>query len=101
VINGETRTNQILLGQGITGAGDVVPTAIFAWAFFDGNTYTNLVYAGNPNLLWPAENWIGLRFLARHLVTFNFPKRTLYLRQRSVGPLASEGSFTNAPETTR
>ncbi len=30
---------------------------------------------------------IGLRFLARHLVTFDFPKQTLYLRRQSIGPL--------------
>src|SRR5262249_45440759 len=30
--------------------------------------------------LWEywGENMIGLRFLARHMVTFNFPKRTMY-----------------------
>ncbi len=33
-------------------------------------------------------NLIGLRFLARHLVTFNFPARTLYIKQRNVGLLA-------------
>ena len=30
---------------------------------------------------------IGLHFLARHLVTLDFPERTLYLRRQSVGPL--------------
>jgi len=30
---------------------------------------------------------IGLRFLARHLVTLDFPKRTLYLQRQSIGPL--------------
>jgi hypothetical protein len=29
---------------------------------------------------------MGLRFLARHLVTFNFPKRTMYLKQTRTGP---------------
>jgi len=33
---------------------------------------------------------LGLRFLARHLVTFDFPKRTMYLKQTSVGPLFDE-----------
>lgn len=33
------------------------------------------------------EGIIGLRFLARHLVTLNFPKRMLYLQRRSAGPL--------------
>ena len=29
---------------------------------------------------------IGLRFLARHLVTLDFPKNTMYLRRQSLGP---------------
>jgi hypothetical protein len=37
-----------------------------------------------------APNLIGLGFLARHLVTFDFPNRTLYLKQTSVGPLPFE-----------
>jgi len=31
---------------------------------------------------------IGLRFFARHLVTLDFPKRTLYLQRQSPGPLS-------------
>jgi hypothetical protein len=31
-------------------------------------------------------NGIGLRFLARHLVTFDFPEQTLYLKRVSNGP---------------
>jgi hypothetical protein len=34
---------------------------------------------GSPDF----RNIIGLRFLARHLVTFNFPKRTMYLLRTS------------------
>jgi hypothetical protein len=30
---------------------------------------------------------IGLRFLARHLVTLDFPKQTMYLLRQSIGPL--------------
>jgi hypothetical protein len=40
---------------------------------WDGATYTNLTIGEGGNL-------IGLRFLARHLVTLNFPKRTMYLK---------------------
>ena len=35
---------------------------------------------------WPSDA-IGLNFLARHLVTFDFPNHTLYLQRRSIGPL--------------
>jgi hypothetical protein len=31
-------------------------------------------------------NGIGLRFLARHLVTLDFPEQTLYLKRTSIGP---------------
>jgi hypothetical protein len=34
---------------------------------------------------------IGLHFLARHLVTLDFPNRTMYLKRASIGPLADEG----------
>jgi hypothetical protein len=30
---------------------------------------------------------IGIHFLARHLVTLDFPKRTMYLQRQSMGPL--------------
>jgi hypothetical protein len=43
------------------------------------------------------DNLLGLSFLARHLVTFNFPKETMYLKRTSVGPLEKDYSFTNAP----
>jgi hypothetical protein len=34
-----------------------------------------------------SQNTLGLRFLARHLVTLDFPNRTMYLKQTSAGPL--------------
>ena len=48
---------------------------------WDGGNYTNLkvdtgVYA----------NVLGLRFLARHLVTFDFPHNVMYLKQVTSGP---------------
>ena len=56
---------------------------------FGGETYTNLVLHTCPLTmsLLSYPRYIGLRFLARHLVTFNFPKQMMYLQQRSVGPL--------------
>ena len=35
---------------------------------------------------WPSDA-IGLNFLARHLVTLDFPNHTVYLRYQSAGPL--------------
>ncbi|HEY3932877.1 MAG TPA: retropepsin-like aspartic protease [Verrucomicrobiae bacterium] len=55
---------------------------------WDGDTYSNLAVAavGNANVL-------GLNFFARHLVTLDFPKRMMYLKQTSIGPLASDSSI--------
>ncbi len=47
-------------------------------------SYTNVVIEpGRPELL-------GLRFLARHKVTFNFPKQVMYLKIATGGPLSPE-----------
>lgn len=52
---------------------------------WDGNVYTNVTVAAvDPG------NVLGLSFLARHLVTLNFPQKTMYLKQTSVGPLKGE-----------
>jgi hypothetical protein len=65
------------------------PTSVthFPNGLLGGESYTNLYLHGDGR-----GNLIGLSFFARNLVTLNFPKRTMYLRQRSVGSLA-EGSF--------
>ncbi len=55
----------------------------FLKCVWKGETYTNLLIGAGGNVM-------GLRFLARHLVTFDFPKRTMYLNQTSVGPLVDE-----------
>ncbi len=49
---------------------------------WDGNTYTNLVLAVEDQV-----NVLGLGFLARHLVTLDFPHGVMYLKQTSVGPI--------------
>ena len=36
------------------------------------------------------SNGIGLSFLARHLVTFDFPRWKMYLKRTSIGPLVDE-----------
>lgn len=51
-----------------------------AW---NDETYTNLLVGEGANL-------IGLRFLARHLVTLDFPGRTMYLQQTRVGSWTNE-----------
>jgi hypothetical protein len=60
-------------------------------SLWDGETHTNLCLSLSDSMpLGKHSNSLGLRFLARHLVTFNFPKHELYLRQTSVGPLVDE-----------
>jgi hypothetical protein len=51
---------------------------------WEGNTYTNLIIGKAPS---DSPSWIGLRFLARHLVTFDFPNGMMYLKQTSIGPI--------------
>jgi hypothetical protein len=71
------KTKEFKIPSGGTGIAATVRSGTFG-----GLTYTNLVLIKNQD-----ENRVGFRFLARHLVTFNFPKRIMYLKQTSVGPL--------------
>ena len=50
---------------------------------WNGETYTGLLIGKEKNL-------IGLRFLARHLVTLDFPDRRMYLKRTGPGPLAGD-----------
>lgn len=50
---------------------------------WDGRNYTKLLIGSGVNSL-------GLRFLARHLVTLNFPKGTMYLKWITNDPLADK-----------
>lgn len=50
---------------------------------------TELESSGDSHL---TGNGVGLHFLARHLVTFDFPKRMMYLKRTSALPLVPEGS---------
>ena len=57
-----------------------------AECLWDGQTYTRVCVDEAPN-----GNILGLRFLARHLVTFDFPNQRMYLKQTSIAPLTSGG----------
>jgi len=70
--------------QGQRGAANQDPEYTpFPKCVWNGETYADLLIGEGPNL-------IGLRFLARHLVTFDFPGRRLYLKRTSSGPLAGD-----------
>jgi hypothetical protein len=49
---------------------------------WENGTYTNLIVGVEEQ-----ANLLGLRFLARHLVTLDFPNKRLYLKQTRAGPL--------------
>jgi len=55
---------------------------------WDGQTYTKIKVGTAED-----ANRLGLRFLARHLVTLDFPRKTMYLKQTSVGPLGSNAKL--------
>lgn len=57
---------------------------------WNGEVYTNLNVQFGEN-----ANMLGLRFLARHLVTFDFPNNRIFLKQTSVGPLAAQNPEQN------
>jgi len=57
---------------------------------FGRETYTNLLIHKSSD--GADNNAIGLQFLARNLVTLDFPKRTMYLKQTSVGPLKDKNN---------
>jgi Aspartyl protease len=77
-------------------SGYVRCTARFDKAVFGGETYTNLFIDRAPAMVAAGRtyyiNAIGLPFLARHLVTLDFPKRTMYLKRRSPGPPANNSA---------
>jgi len=62
----------------IKGMAVILPQCIW-----DGECYTGLVVAAPDHV-----NVLGLSFLARHLVTLDFPNRVMYLKQITSGPLA-------------
>jgi hypothetical protein len=69
--------------------GAVKKAAGLATGAFGGQTYSNLMFmewAGS----WPGGNLVGLPFLARHLVTFDFPKKMMYLKPVTALPLNPE-----------
>jgi hypothetical protein len=55
---------------------------------WDGEIYTNLTVAAVEH-----GHVLGLNFFARHLVTLDFPKRMLYLKQTSVGSLPGDSAM--------
>lgn len=47
-----------------------------------GQSYNDLLFGEIPIEGVPIQGFIGLRFLARHVATFDFPNRVLYLKRK-------------------
>lgn len=84
---GETNGVWIATNQAAERSDSLHGHAFFPEGVWNGRTYTNLFVGELPVR---ASNLIGLRFLARHLVTFDFPKGAVYLNQTSSGPLSGD-----------
>lgn len=79
------RKEEVLMRDWRDSAGVLLREARLTQGVFAGEFYPDVIVREHPN----GGNLVGLRFLARHLVTFNFPKRTMYLKRTSIGPLAT------------
>lgn len=60
------------------------------WTWFPSITFAGAVYSNVVMHKSERVATLGLRFLSRHLVTLNFPKRTLYLRLQTASPRSDE-----------
>jgi hypothetical protein len=90
------RTKHFLAVEGWVNRGVVLPGGVW-----DGDSYTSLGVARGPR---EQPDWIGLRFLARHLVTLDFPDDALYLKRVRSDPLprysAPPAKPANSPNTS-
>jgi hypothetical protein len=67
--------------------------ALFPELTFAGEKHSNIVLHVHD------RHMIGLRFLARHLVTFDFPRHMMYLKRTSVAPLTDPSSLSPSSST--
>jgi hypothetical protein len=80
------KQSAVWIRQGRTSAGSLNRLVYPEECQMAGSTYTNLVFRDCSVGSSSSENILGLRFLARHLVTFNFPKSVMYLKVTSLAP---------------
>jgi hypothetical protein len=78
------RTKHFLAVEGWVNRGVALPGGVW-----DGDSYTGLAVARGPR---EQPDWIGLRFLARHLVTLDFPDDALYLKRVRSDPLPGKST---------
>jgi thiol-disulfide isomerase/thioredoxin len=87
--NPDHRAFNALIGPVGTGS-----AASFAGLKVGGESYANMKLIEVKLTPRRVKGFVGLRFLTRHVATFNFPKRTLYLRCLSSG-LLRDGTTTS------
>jgi hypothetical protein len=78
IIDTGCNTDGLVNKGGLNGVAVILPQRVW-----DGGNYTGLVVVAADHV-----NVLGLGFLARHLVTFDFPNRIMYLKQIMSKPLA-------------
>jgi len=61
--------------------------ALFGKIIVGGERYSKISVVKGTQQKWPAFNWMGLTFLSRHIVTMNFPKGVMYLKQFPDAPM--------------
>jgi hypothetical protein len=71
--------------QGTNAAGEIVHDVYLPIALVHGEACANVEVSDCPDV-----NLLGLRFLARHLTTFDFPHRAMYLQRRNGEPFEGE-----------
>lgn len=101
----EANGKPTLIDSGYANADGTLNSAQFEAAIRDGSVIPNKNRPGRallPRCVWHGEmhtnliiaradwNAIGLLFLARHLVTLDFPERKIYFKQTSIGPFITK-----------
>lgn len=76
-------------------AGVTSHQVVLLGAVLHGEACTNVELIDFPESA--GDNILGLRFLARHLTTLNFPQRTMYLQHENKELFAHDNPVTNAP----
>jgi tetratricopeptide (TPR) repeat protein len=83
-VRSNATATSVLPFTSVSGPGGERRVARFAYQLFGGETYPDLLLAQAP------YNTLGLRFLARHTATLDFPRTTMGLERRKTAP-AAEG----------
>lgn len=82
-VGSNMRTNIIRVATFPVDFGSVTGTATaaqFSTAQLGEEAYTEIAFGEEPSTIRPAENLLGCRFFSRHVATFDFPGRCLYLK---------------------